>query len=350
MSTQLKFDGPRLDEVLERVGRELGPQAVIVEANRGRRGGVGGFFAKEWFEVVVEAPEPPVDELDRPSSLDEALLSLADGVDDRVEPGIVRQAAPAVEVDAFAHVLAKVGGGEGRVEHGAPAPSPVVAVAPVAAPLDVPAVPRETADHAERPTTLRTMDLTSMLSVLDRIAPRVPTVLDAGSHAIVAVVGDLSAVRTVAEAIAVGAGLQASDVLVASPSTRDDVPSWLRIDGAATAAARVQRWRRREAPVVVAVELTPGRDGHAWAAEVLGAIGADEVRLVARAWQVTDELGPKATVLGGVDGLELVEVDAAGEPEAFLDLELPVMGIDGRTATPELWAALLVERRNDVAV
>jgi hypothetical protein len=189
-----------------------------------------------------------------------------------------------------------------------------------------------------------------MLDVLDRTAPVVASVLDHHPSAIVAVVGDLAVGRRVAADIAARAGMEEGDVLVASPVARDDVPSWLRLDGPATTAARVERWRRSDRPVVVAVDLAPGRDGHAWAADVLAAIGADEVRLVARAWQVTDELGPKAAVLGGIDGLELVEVDAAAEPEAFLDLDLPVMGIDGRVATPELWAALLIERRNDVAV
>ena len=373
MNTQLKFDGQHLDEVLERIGRELGPQAVIVEANRGRRGGVGGFFAREWFEVVVEAPAPPDRVDDAPHSLmsDEALLSLADEVSDEVGD---HSLSSAVAESTFARVLSRVGGSEQGsavdVDSAAPTIRPrtasprVVAMSssPVSA-SPVPASPVSAspvssgkfeasarAAHPARVRSLRDLDLRSMLAVLDQTAAPVATVLDRGTNAIVAVVGDLSAARPVAEAIAARAGLAEDDVLVASPTARDDVPSWLRIDSAATAAARVDRWRRRERPIVVAVDLTPGRDGHVWAAEVLAAMGADEVRLVARAWQVTDELAPKAAVLGGVDGLELVDVEAAGEPESFLDLDIPVLGIDGRAATPELWAALMLERRNDVAV
>jgi hypothetical protein len=52
-----KFEGPSLDDLLEHVYRECGSQARIMEANRVRRGGLGGFFARERYEVLVE-PEP----------------------------------------------------------------------------------------------------------------------------------------------------------------------------------------------------------------------------------------------------------------------------------------------------
>jgi hypothetical protein len=57
LETLRKFEGASLDDILAHVYRECGANATIVEANRIRRGGVGGFFAKEGFEVVV-IPEP----------------------------------------------------------------------------------------------------------------------------------------------------------------------------------------------------------------------------------------------------------------------------------------------------
>lgn len=56
------LEGPDLEALLARVPQELGPAATIVAANKLRSGGVGGFFARERFEVVVEVP----DEADRP--------------------------------------------------------------------------------------------------------------------------------------------------------------------------------------------------------------------------------------------------------------------------------------------
>jgi hypothetical protein len=162
------------------------------------------------------------------------------------------------------------------------------------------------------------------------------------------VVGDHHAVHAAASAIATRLGLDETDVIVASPQPQDELPVWLRLHTPDDVAARSSRWRRSSSPRVIAVELAPGREGHAWAAAMLEAIGADQVRLVAKAWQLTDQLAAKAAVLGGVDGLELVEMDAAAEPELFLELDLAVLGIDGRPATAELWAALLYERRTDV--
>lgn len=56
MASQLRFEGAVLEDVLEQVRRDVGRGARIVAANRVRRGGVAGFFAREHFEVIVEAP------------------------------------------------------------------------------------------------------------------------------------------------------------------------------------------------------------------------------------------------------------------------------------------------------
>lgn len=45
--------------MLERVRSKFGNRATIVAANRVRRGGVGGFFAREYYEVVVEEATDP---------------------------------------------------------------------------------------------------------------------------------------------------------------------------------------------------------------------------------------------------------------------------------------------------
>ena len=65
MASQQQFEGPVLEDLLERVRAEVGPDARIVAANRVRKGGVGGFFARQAFEVLVEpgadAPAGPSD-------------------------------------------------------------------------------------------------------------------------------------------------------------------------------------------------------------------------------------------------------------------------------------------------
>jgi hypothetical protein len=54
-----RFEGASLDDVLRDVQNEIGADARIIEANKLRAGGIGGFFAKERFEVVVELDDEP---------------------------------------------------------------------------------------------------------------------------------------------------------------------------------------------------------------------------------------------------------------------------------------------------
>lgn len=57
MSKRLLLEGSDLETLLLRVRAEMGPQARVIKAERVRTGGVGGFFAKERFELTVEMPE-----------------------------------------------------------------------------------------------------------------------------------------------------------------------------------------------------------------------------------------------------------------------------------------------------
>lgn len=354
MNSLLKFDGPQLEELLARVQRELGPEVSIIEANRIRKGGVGGFFAKEWFEVIVDAPTS-----DERSAIPAAsggaseaevdpFLAMASAVDDVRETA--NDPAPSVAATfelALAGVQREVSGaGSAALRERSPrsiAASPALAgtsiipkSAPTAAPVPPPATRR-----------LRDLDLAELLGHLDAMVPQ--RLLPSTVAPTIAVVGDPASVRHVAASLAVRMGLSESDVVIASPDPVDIAP-WLAVRDADEAAARAVRWHEADRPTVVAVELSPGRDGHGWAASILRSIAADQVRLVAKAWQLTDQLATKALALGGVDGLDLVEMDAAAEPELFLELDLPIVGVDGRPATPELWAALLFERRTDERV
>jgi hypothetical protein len=61
LSSQRRFEGTNLEALLDEVRESLGDGVQIVAANRVRKGGVGGFFAREYFEVIAEEPETPID-------------------------------------------------------------------------------------------------------------------------------------------------------------------------------------------------------------------------------------------------------------------------------------------------
>jgi hypothetical protein len=363
LSSLLTYDGPHLEELLGRVRNELGAGVTIIEANRTRRGGIAGFFAKEWFEVVVsldDAAEVDAAEVETAQVAVDPLLAMASAVDDVAETGATvrseHRSAPALGHSAnFALALAAA------QREAAPIPAAVAAMADRTVPRsrapellsqDVSSAATH-AEDATRPSVvpapatrrLRDLDLADLLTHLDGMVP--PDPLPSGPRSVIAIVGDSGAARAVASRLAVRLGLDESDVIVASPDRRSDVPAWLAVHAPDDIVARSERWRSAGHPTLVAVECAPGRDGHAWAASMLRALDADQVRLVAKAWQLADQLSTKAAALGEVDGVDLVEVDAAAEPELFLEIDLAVLGIDGRPATSELWAALLFERRTD---
>ena len=51
-----KFEGASINVLLEKVRREVGTNAKIVRAQKVRRGGFFGFFAREFFELTVDVP------------------------------------------------------------------------------------------------------------------------------------------------------------------------------------------------------------------------------------------------------------------------------------------------------
>ena len=57
MSRQLLLEGPSIEPLLAKVREDHGSAARIIKAERVRVGGVGGFFAKERFEVTIEVTE-----------------------------------------------------------------------------------------------------------------------------------------------------------------------------------------------------------------------------------------------------------------------------------------------------
>jgi len=54
---RLLLEGPDLETLLEQIRMDYGAEARIVQAEKVRRGGVGGFFARERFHIQVEVPQ-----------------------------------------------------------------------------------------------------------------------------------------------------------------------------------------------------------------------------------------------------------------------------------------------------
>jgi hypothetical protein len=140
---QQRIEGPVLEDLLSDVRARFGPSATIVEANRLRRGGVAGFFARERYEVVVDAVEPEDaagDDGDTalPATVESGPTSLLDLVDQ----ASAEEAGPiSTQGGRFAEVLARIArdtaerdqlpaGNDDEVFEAWPAAGPVPAIAP----------------------------------------------------------------------------------------------------------------------------------------------------------------------------------------------------------------------------
>ena len=92
------LEGPDIRTLLAQVREEHGPDARIVHAERVRSGGVGGFFAKQRFEVTVEIDGAAAGSASTPDQLAEQFASSAGG--DSFTPSARPTPRPAVTASA----------------------------------------------------------------------------------------------------------------------------------------------------------------------------------------------------------------------------------------------------------
>jgi hypothetical protein len=349
------------------VRTEMGPDAVVVKAERVRTGGVAGFFAKERFEVVVEIDQAPALTVPAPAPAPApiSILDLVDRASDEeaavavaAVPAAIAAAPPAMPQSPFASVLRRVAAdvafelepppapiGRPAAEM-AVAPVPVPAPAPAPAPLPVPTaaltqvglpahlVPRTAAE----PDIARTL-----LTTLERVP--LPAPLPDVPGTVVAIVGPRNEALALARRFASDLGSDPSAVVLVSENFKGaTVPTDLRLGGADAAAEQRRGWRRRRQTTVVVIEAAPGRESGAWAKAVLDAMEPTAVWATVHACRKPEDVMAWAEQLGGVDALAVTNLEDTTSPAAVLQVGIPVGRLDGRPASPALWAALLTER------
>lgn len=391
MPRRLLLDGPDLDALVARVRREHGPGARVVQAERVRSGGVGGFFAKEFFEVLVEVPDEngPVSPA-VPASLED-LLDAADAAEVRAAGSDVPHASVGLSTDGsdFAEVLDKVRAlvaaqgvapaavptvrpralravpEEGPLRRVAAAP-PRVVHRPVVTPragvtvpelleVGVPSDVLAAALGQVPPSPGLRVALSSVLAHVDR-APEV--VRPEGGT--VVVVGEPGTVVTVAEQVARRAGVAASRIVLAGDhGLREDeriegagllADESLRLVEVVDAETLVARLSGSRVAVVVALAVPPHRGGRELVGPMIDALRPRQV------WAAVD-IGRSSVEtrrwLGlvrdrrEVDALGVVGVEGAAAPAQVLSLGVPVGLLDGLVASAPVWAATLAERLDD---
>ena len=398
MMKAMLFEGPDLEEVLAEARLCFGPNMEIEAANRVRRGGVFGFFASEWYEVWARSNQAKTnaaiallqqeEEELRDAGLDTAGLGSGPAGDDpdsfqtMVRHALEDQFTATPVIDSLDDAMERFFGDETPVPGGSAITPPAgsggtavkvapaaatTTVAPSASPVGVvdvltrPNPPQQELNDVTVPAVVALEDAprgssvfsteraprTGLLwAMLDRLddAPMPPPLPTSG---IIAFVGNASDSLEAVQTIGRNSGLWTTDIAILSHQQRiDSVPAWLIVNDLTDLEARAARWRQRDGVTALIIDQDLDNGARDWVTDALLAATPEQTRLVADAWRLPADVGRVAAKIGGVDAVELVSVAGSTEPLAMLDLNIPVGSILGRTATPELLAAVWLENRH----
>ncbi|HEV7525962.1 MAG TPA: hypothetical protein VGP92_13415 [Acidimicrobiia bacterium] len=405
MASQLRFEGGELDELLERVRTEVGPEARIVAANRIRQGGIAGFFAREGYEVVVDADRanpnggnrPPrgrrrgrADAPTEPAAAPEperasarnstSVLDLVEEVNEIERDQVIDLAeAPmptlSTERRDFGEMLANLTRELDEEE----ASMPTVTDGPISPSAHYRRVTNDPAAAAPQPAP-------AAAAVHSAIAPMpaataAPSLLPQADARLLAlglpmelapstaVTGDLRTAlcqrlaqlppppvlpRTTGVVIAiVGIGTapialarRLADELDIDPqhvllATPEAMSD---VSHPEEAEAFRRSCRRRAEPTIVACSIGSGRAQLGWAHRILDRLEPTITWAVVDASVKAEDVGHRITLLGGVDVIALTGIADTVSPAAILGLNIPIGRIGSNPATPAVWADLLMER------
>jgi hypothetical protein len=162
---------------------------------------------------------------------------------------------------------------------------------------------------------------------------------------VVAVVGEGDRALRVAAGLAQDLGVDPDLVLVAAPpGSSSRVPAKRRLTDPADIASRRSRWARRQESTLVVIEAGMLLRPEGWARAVLSGLAPTFTWAAVAATTKVVDVDAWAEKLGRIDALAVDGVEATVEPASILASAIPVGMVDGRRATPAVWAGLLAER------
>jgi hypothetical protein len=159
------------------------------------------------------------------------------------------------------------------------------------------------------------------------------------------IAGELDRALECAATLADREGIDLDTVVVASQARhRRGVASRQLVAAPDEAAGLAERSRRLPHPLIVALHAPVSAEPDRWATRMLAALAPTAVWGVASATHKSEDLAAWADGLGGFDALALEDLSATTSPADVLAAGIPVASLDGRHATPALWAALIAAR------
>ena len=396
MPTRIVLEGPQLEPLLTQVRDDYGGRATIVSANKVRTGGLGGFFAKERFELSVEVsdddsapPRPPDSLLDLVDSREDrfeaaepvpapepaaptvapmrsghttvtplAIPVLPTAVELKPAPVLPRASVMSTSGSAFAEVMAGLNGdlANARQSAGAPVPArheapvngngrrsyrgPALPEPPLTADLRALGFPTELAARATGDDPYQ-----AVLTALAELP--IPPAPPARPGDLFVIIGELGPALRTADWAAKSLRLDPAQLLLAGPTTAGTpIHPSRRITGPTDAERRARKIERADTPYLVVVDAPLGVD-HGWADEILRAVGATATWATVDATRKPGDTANHLRALGRIDALAVFHAEICADPGTVLALPAPVALLDGAPAGAHEWAALLSRRLSE---
>jgi hypothetical protein len=177
--------------------------------------------------------------------------------------------------------------------------------------------------------------------------PVAPAVPDAPGEILV-LAGELTNALPIARQIMEQIGLEQTHLLLAGPSAAGTgIHSSRVISGPGEAEKRAEKLQSAETPWVVVLDAPVASTDTKWVRETCEALGATAVWAVVDATRKTADTARHLSTLGEVEALVVHGVDVTSDPATVLGLDLPIVSLDGKPATPHAWAAMLCARIAD---
>ncbi|WP_232234521.1 hypothetical protein [Actinoplanes sp. N902-109] len=175
--------------------------------------------------------------------------------------------------------------------------------------------------------------------------PSAPGVPDAPGEILV-LAGDFDHAIPIGKKLCEQAGIDQAHLLMGGPSAAGTGIHSSRILGdPETARTKAEKLHSADHAWIVVVDATVGRTDPIWVSDMCESIGATAVWAVVDATRKTSDTARHLRALGNdVEALVVHNVDITADPATVLGLDLPIVSLDGKPATPHSWAAMLCAR------
>ena len=174
--------------------------------------------------------------------------------------------------------------------------------------------------------------------------PAAPGIPDAAGEILV-LAGDVSHAVPIGKQLLEQIGADQSHLLLAGPSAAGTgLHSSRVLHDTREATARAERLHSADSPWVVVLDAQVGATDPIWVNDMCNAIGATALWAVVDATRKTADTARHLRTLGEVEAIVVHSVELTADPGTVLGLDLPIVSLDGKPATPHAWAAMLCAR------